>query len=111
MRRPSGLPITPPVENPPPNFEKTPSQKHLNALYRSAGVEPPHADDAEQVDAIGQSFLKLSSEAGSMATVARHNERSFEALRRYGGWATPTALALLCGCILAFMDLSPILPL
>lgn len=110
LQRPKNLPFTPPVDERP--AEKTASESHLDRLYRAAGVEPPNADDAEQVDAIGRSFLKLSnSDAGSIVSADRHSERSFEALRRFNAWAIPTAVTLLCGCIIAFMDLSPILPL
>lgn len=70
---------------------------------------PGGHDEVQDVEPLQQSFLKLNSDAGSMRSATRLSKRSFVVLRRYAGWAIVTALVLLVGQIIAFLDISPIL--
>ncbi|CAO1629738.1 unnamed protein product [Parajaminaea phylloscopi] len=85
---------------------------NIERLYRSARLPLPTRPDGEENVAFQESFLKLhsgSSGTPSMYTAAKANERSIQILLKYISWASFTALALLCGVVIAFLQLSPVL--
>lgn len=90
------------------------AEKHLShteRLYKSAHLRVPGRTKPEQVHAFQESFLKLSSDGGSIRTAAMEGRQSFRILVKYSAWAVFTSLTLLCGAIIAFMDISPVLTL